>query len=144
MNEAKKDTLSWSRRDLLRLGRAVFFLTGISLVYPIGRFISWDSQGRKQITVSKKDFLLDSEWKPTKGSRVWLRYGEDAPEGILATCTHLGCEVKYQAGQWICPCHGSRYGGDGQVLLGPAAKPLQRVKVEETADYFGVGINAHD
>ncbi|HMA17911.1 MAG TPA: Rieske 2Fe-2S domain-containing protein [Thermoanaerobaculia bacterium] len=60
---------------------------------------------------------------------------------VSAVCTHLGCtvraealsqpEVKNVAGQslrlthrFLCPCHGSRYAGDGSNVSGPAPKPL--------------------
>jgi menaquinol-cytochrome c reductase iron-sulfur subunit len=41
-------------------------------------------------------------------------------------CPHLGCEYEWEGTQNIfyCPCHGSRYGLDGQVLGGPAPRPL--------------------
>jgi nucleotide-binding universal stress UspA family protein len=46
---------------------------------------------------------------------------------ISAKCTHMGCTVKWNPSQktWDCPCHGSRYSPFGQVLNGPAAKPLE-------------------
>jgi cytochrome b6-f complex iron-sulfur subunit len=60
---------------------------------------------------------------------------------ISAVCTHLGCTVRAEAlsqpeaqtvagkplrltHRFACPCHGSRYTGDGTNVAGPAPKPL--------------------
>jgi glycine/D-amino acid oxidase-like deaminating enzyme/nitrite reductase/ring-hydroxylating ferredoxin subunit len=52
------------------------------------------------------------------------------PDGHLHAvslrCTHLGCLLRFNGAErsWDCPCHGSRFDVDGDVLEGPAVKPL--------------------
>jgi cytochrome b6-f complex iron-sulfur subunit len=62
-------------------------------------------------------------------NEIYRAYVIHAPEGfraLSAVCTHLGCVTRYQPGKDIiaCPCHGSRYALDGEVLAGPAPRPL--------------------
>ncbi len=44
-----------------------------------------------------------------------------------AVCPHLGCIVQWNEAEdtWDCPCHGSRYDVNGDVLSGPTTSPLE-------------------
>ncbi len=55
------------------------------------------------------------------------RDGDGELHALTTTCTHLGCEVRFNPAErsWDCPCHGSRFAVDGSVLEGPAVHPMK-------------------
>jgi cytochrome b6-f complex iron-sulfur subunit len=70
---------------------------------------------------------------------------------ISAVCTHLGCTVRAEAlarpqeqtvegkpirltHRFLCPCHGSRYSGDGSNVSGPAPTPLAWYRLTVSPD----------
>jgi glycine/D-amino acid oxidase-like deaminating enzyme/nitrite reductase/ring-hydroxylating ferredoxin subunit len=52
-------------------------------------------------------------------------------EGTLhvvdTTCTHMGCELQWNSAEktWDCPCHGSRFTYEGDIVEGPALKNIR-------------------
>lgn len=53
---------------------------------------------------------------------------EGSVRAVSARCTHLGCIVSFNPAEtsWDCPCHGSRFSVDGEVIQGPAVKDLEK------------------
>ena len=79
--------------------------------------------------------------------RLFVVRERNTLHAISAVCSHLGCTVKMMnllqpkkvkfRGSWVeetrefhCPCHGSKYYGDGSNYAGPAPKPLAWYKLE--------------
>lgn len=54
---------------------------------------------------------------------------------LSAVCTHLGCITRYKSDEKIiaCPCHGSRFDLESDVIHGPAPRPLPWLDVTEDA-----------
>lgn len=48
---------------------------------------------------------------------------------LSPVCTHAKCIVHWNSSEksWDCPCHGGRYRGTGEVIMGPPTKDLQRI-----------------
>ncbi|RDY29334.1 FAD-dependent oxidoreductase [Romboutsia weinsteinii] len=81
------------------------------------------SSGKEETTLEKNQ----GEIVNIDGKRYGA-YKDDKGELYIVdiTCTHLGCELKFNGAEktWDCPCHGSRFDYKGNILEGPALKPL--------------------
>lgn len=64
-----------------------------------------------------------------KGEKL-AAYRDETGELFLLSpvCTHLRCIVHWNGAEksWDCPCHGSRFRIDGEVIEGPAIAPLEK------------------
>jgi menaquinol-cytochrome c reductase iron-sulfur subunit len=60
---------------------------------------------------------------------------------FLPQCTHLGCAYHWDdpSRTFICPCHTSRFSMDGQVLGGPAPRPLDRFMTKIQGGRLDIG-----
>lgn len=57
--------------------------------------------------------------------------GKTGVHGLSATCTHLGCQVRWEAAEtkFRCPCHGGVFDAQGRVVEGPPPRALDRFDV---------------
>ncbi|KAA9034544.1 FAD-dependent oxidoreductase [Ginsengibacter hankyongi] len=51
---------------------------------------------------------------------------------VNPACTHIDCQVSWNNAErsWDCPCHGSRFNGDGKMLTAPARKDLEKIELK--------------
>jgi succinate dehydrogenase/fumarate reductase iron-sulfur protein len=59
-----------------------------------------------------------------------------------ASCTHLGCTVKWdsQLQRFRCACHGGVFDRDGRVLAGPPPRPLDRYRFKVDSGHLLVEV----
>jgi Rieske Fe-S protein len=65
------------------------------------------------------------------GRPAYLIGSEGSVRMLSAMCTHAGCLVTWQKqrSQFVCPCHGGTYDGQGAVLSGPPPRPLDQLPI---------------
>jgi Rieske Fe-S protein len=82
---------------------------------------------------SAEDFPVGSETRLEK-ENVFVFRDERGIYAISAVCTHLGCIVAKSQQGFACPCHGSKFDHRGDVVGGPAPRPLPWLEVSRAAD----------
>jgi len=65
---------------------------------------------------------------------AWVRKlpQSDKVEALSAVCPHLGCPVGWEAAKnrFLCPCHDSHFGPNGEIGDGPAKRGLDPLPLE--------------
>lgn len=70
-----------------------------------------------------------------RDKKAYVIGGPAGVYALSAVCTHLGCITRFRSDDRViaCPCHGSRFDLEGNVVHGPAPKPLPWLDVTEDA-----------
>lgn len=86
-----------------------------------------------KVTAGQVDEFVPGTISHVQEGRFYISRLDDG--GFLALwhrCTHLGCTVPWQEGegQFHCPCHSSIFTPLGEVLSGPAPRPMDLFPIE--------------
>ncbi|MBG1258807.1 FAD-dependent oxidoreductase [Nostoc commune] len=116
--------------DLYDSTRATPFVTpqGIKQNLEVGAH--WVGDRLKGLNKSLQDVAIgEGKLVTVDGDKV-AAYRDETGEihAVSAVCSHLGCVVAWNSAEksWDCPCHGSRFGCNGEVLHGPTVKDLKK------------------
>jgi cytochrome b6-f complex iron-sulfur subunit len=125
------------RRRLLRLllGGSTIAVGGL-LGVPVSRYLRplEEAEGAAVAAFPDDELgLWEAKQLIVSGRPVLVVKTADGYRALSAVCTHLGCIVKWQKGrrEFFCPCHGARFDIDGNVMGGPAPRPLPELDVAE-------------
>lgn len=79
---------------------------------------------------------------------LYIYRDHEGLKAVSAVCTHLGCIIEKSLDGFECPCHGSCYSDEGQVLSGPAPRDLAWFRISRDANqriviYPGKSVPSH-
>lgn len=87
--------------------------------------------------------VVQDGWKlRNEQSSAWIILDEQRHVTAFSPlCTHLGCAYRWQAEKRVfaCPCHGSAFNVQGEVIAGPASRSLDRypTRLEDNRLWLG-------
>lgn len=104
---------------------------GPKFVKETAHVVSEFSKGHLNDTEQALDQLKAGEGVVIKADGEQIAVARDMDSKlhrVSAVCSHLGCIVGWNKTDqtWDCPCHGSRFTNEGEVLHGPAVDPLDK------------------
>jgi len=134
---------STRRSFLTRFSGVLVALAGVVTTWPLFRSLS-----PNVVYEPPKRFKIGDPKRFQQGvtylddQRVYIFRDGASLHAISGVCTHLGCTVKFAPfrkkqeqtvrnltfealGEFRCPCHGSKFHGDGTNYAGPAPRPLK-------------------
>lgn len=92
-----------------------------------------------KVKIKELSEIANGEAKIVKYEGESIALYKDEKGGVHAVnpaCTHVNCIVGWNTAEqtWDCPCHGSRFSMDGEVLTAPARKDLEKIDLEKLED----------
>ena len=141
------------RKFFSRLGWSSFALAVVGFFGGMAAYLFPNSttEPSQAFTVGRPSDYQTGDMVLIPSQKVFIFYdkiyknGAEIGQGfqcVSNVCTHLGCSYKpfgppneqYNVVQAYCPCHGSIFARDGQVLGGPAPRPLPFYQLSLTGD----------
>ena len=117
---------------LVSLGFLTVNMAGVTFLFAMPRFKEGEFGGIVPVgTVSE----LPAPGSPPVNYpkvKLWLSNTDEGVTALYKVCTHLGCLYNWRdlESKFVCPCHGSQFESDGDYILGPAPRSLDRFVVQ--------------
>jgi cytochrome b6-f complex iron-sulfur subunit len=128
-NRPRRRLLGWLWLGLGAAGLLEFMGIGLALLRQ--RREPATGKLRKVSAGRITDFKPGSVTAIGPGGFFLVRLDQGEFLALSRTCTHLGCSVGWEEKEhrFLCPCHGTAFDRQGEVLGGPAPRPLDTYPV---------------
>jgi cytochrome b6-f complex iron-sulfur subunit len=88
---------------------------------------------KRRITLGEPQQYPVDTYTYVEAHELYVYRDHEGIRAVTAVCTHLGCILEKSTDGFECPCHGSCYNNDGEVLSGPAPRNLSWFQVTKSA-----------
>lgn len=136
-----REVARWAAQDCMTLDGIPYigrYSPRTPWLYVATGFNKWGMSGSMVSAMILRDLILDRQspygrifdpGRPMRLPQLGVNVWESAVNLLTPTrprCPHMGCALKWNSREhsWDCPCHGSRFSRDGEVLESPATRPL--------------------
>jgi cytochrome b6-f complex iron-sulfur subunit len=141
--EIQEEQMEMNRREFLNLawlaslGFLTLSLSGVTILFSYPRFKEGEFGGIFTFGPIEDLPALDVGPDNYPKVKMWVSNTPDGLYALYKVCPHLGCLYGWndQEFKFICPCHGSQYEKNGDYILGPAPRSLDRfvIRIEDEA-----------
>ena len=111
-----------------------YFIKSAFIGLIAGSAVLWGKMVSRQKTIisKKKHSIPYNPNKEVSFHDEFIVINQDNNIQVLSSrCTHLGCKIINESESKLhCPCHGSSFDLDGNALVGPALRPLEKLDFE--------------
>ena len=137
MKSKEKRASAISRREFLGIAWATSLIglvtqAGVALFKFFKPLIEPGSFGGKIIAGQVEEFQPGTVSHVQKGRLFISRLEDGSLLALWHRCPHLGCTVPWrqEEGRFHCPCHSSIFNSVGEVVSGPAPRPMDIFPLE--------------
>ena len=131
--------MSITRRKFLAYAAGTIAVGSLPACATVPRYRSVVASGR--LSIGRVEFAelagdgdaVSLEADGLRDPILLVKDAEGTFHAISSRCTHQACRVRPGGEFLTCPCHGSTFAFDGEVLRGPAQEPLPTFAVEQSA-----------
>jgi cytochrome b6-f complex iron-sulfur subunit len=137
MDGQRHDKRMLSRRQFIGTAWAIslvglFGQAGVAMLQFLKPRLTQGGFGSKIVAGRPKEFKAGTVSLVQQGHFYISRQQDGGYLALWQRCTHLGCTVPWRTDekQFHCPCHSSLFNARGEVIGGPAPRPLDIFPME--------------
>jgi cytochrome b6-f complex iron-sulfur subunit len=131
INESGQTRRDFIKRFSVWAAASAGILASLSL---IRQFIPRFSRQQKRFKIGRKNNYPLNSYTYLPERQLFVYRDHEGVRAVSAVCTHLGCIIEKSDEGFQCPCHGSCYNEDGEVVSGAATKDLPWFELNKDVD----------